>query len=245
MSTCSRVSRRVALAVTALACGYVALVIHPQPLFAHSARRHNVVLHARQPFPSETSALLDDVTRRLQTSPLYDAQREHHVFLCDTPQLFALFALWQRNSGAIAATWANGNAFIRPASISRGRVIGASGIEKSGKRTLAYYIAHELTHSMTADHTGRLTYRRLAAFQTEGYADYVAFAEPVNVRQAAHELLAGSKDMDPQQSGHYDRYRLLVGYLLQERNLSVERLLAQRLEDANVAAEVRALAVTD
>ena len=241
MSRYSRVGRRLALAATALGVGYVALVIHPQPLFAYSAKRQNVVLHARHPFPTETPALLDDVVRRLSASPLYDSQRIHHVFLCDTPQLFAVFALWQRTAGAIAATWANGNAFIRPANISRGRVTGASGIEKGGNRTLAYYVAHELTHSMTADRTGRFGYRRLSAFQTEGYADYVAFAEPVDVNQGLSELRAGSKDMDPALSGHYDRYRLFVGYLLQDRHLPVEELLAQRLDGSRIEAELRAL----
>lgn len=35
--------------------------------------------------------------------------------------------------------------------------------------------------------------------------------------------------MDPKRSGHYDRYRLLVGYLLQ-RHLSVDDLLASPLD---------------
>jgi hypothetical protein len=36
--------------------------------------------------------------------------------------------------------------------------------------------------------------------------------------------------MDPKRSGHYDRYRLLVGYLLQQRRLSVDDLLASPLD---------------
>src|SRR6478752_10258835 len=200
--------RRAAIGFLAASFGYVALVVHPQPLFAHSAGRGNIVLHARQPLPPESTALLDDALERIRRSPLYDAQRVHHVFLCDTPPLFALFTLWNHNAGGVTAIWANGNVFIRPASVRRGRVVGASGVEKGGERTLAYYVAHEITHAMTADRIGRLAYRELAVFQVEGYADYVAFVRPVDVGQGRRQLLAGNADMDPQGSGHYDRYRL-------------------------------------
>jgi hypothetical protein len=183
--------------------------------------------------------MLDDALRRISRSPLYDGARIHHVFLCDTPELYALFTLWAHRSGGVTDTWAWGNAFIRPANVKRGRVIGASGLEKGGDRTLAYYVAHEVTHAMTADHVGRLHYRRLAAFQVEGYADYVAFARPLNLRKSRAELASGSIDMDPHRSGHYDRYTLLVGYLLQDRKLSVDDLLAKRLDKTAVESELR------
>jgi len=210
-------------------------------LFAHSLQRDNVVVHARQPLPPQAAAQLADVVQRLRRSPLYDAARTHHVFLCDTPELYGFFALWQHRSGGLASTWAFGNAFIRPSDVKRGRVIGASGREKGGDRSLTYYIAHEVTHAMTADRVGRLRYRELAPFQVEGYADYVALAAPVDVARGREALRANAFDMDPKRSGHYDRYRLLVGYLLQERRLSVDELLAQPLDRATLERELLAL----
>lgn len=235
-----RIAQRLAAALAALVAGYLALVIHPQPLFAHSLQRGNVVLYARQPLPAEATPILDDAVARIRRSPLYDATRTHHVFLCDTPATYALFTLWAHRSGGVTDTWAFGNAFIRPTNIGHNRVIGASGVEKGGDRTLAYYLAHELTHAITADHTGRLRYRSLSAFQTEGYADYVAFAAPVDLAKGRADLIANTPDMDPRRSGHYDRYRLLVGYLLQDRKMSVDELLAQRLDRAAVERQVRA-----
>jgi hypothetical protein len=240
--------RGVRYAVIGSSClffGYCALVVHPQPLFAHSAQRENLVLHSRLPLSVEATALAHDVLSRVHRSPLYDAERVHHVFLCDTPALFALFTLWHRNAGGLAATWATSNVFIRPSSIERGRVRGASGVEKGGERSLAYYIAHEVTHAMTTDRVGRLGTYRLAAFQREGYADYVAFTRPIDLVRARRDLLAGTHDMDPLESGHYDRYRLLVAYLLEERHWSVDQLLAQRLEPANVEAELRAARLSE
>jgi hypothetical protein len=68
-----------------LAASWLALALHPQPLFAHSARRANVVLHARSPLPPEVTTVLDEVVRRLSRSPLHDPARRQDVFLCDTP----------------------------------------------------------------------------------------------------------------------------------------------------------------
>jgi len=50
------------------------------------------------------------------------------------------------------------------------------------------------------------------ALQTEDYAGYVAFAKPVDLPGARADFPAGTADLDPKRSGHYDRYRLLVGY---------------------------------
>lgn len=47
--------------------------------------------------------------------------------------------------------------------------------------------------------------------------------------------------MDPRRSGHCDRYRLLVGFLLQDRKMSVAELLAHKLDRRAVEAELRAV----
>ena len=219
---------------------YLALAIHPQPLFAYTLQRGNVVLHAREPLPPEATPILDDALARVGRSPLYDAARTHHVFLCGTSAVYDFFTLWHHKSGGVTDTWLDGNVFIRPADVQRGRVIGRSGVEKGGERTLAYYIAHEITHAMSADRVGRWAFSRVAAFQKEGYADYVAFARPVDLPRGRADLEANTFDMDPARSGHYDRYRLLVGYLLQRRGFSVDELLSHRLDRAQVEAELHA-----
>ena len=230
--------RRVAPALVAVVAGYVALVIHPQPLFAYTLQRGNLVLHARHPLPLEATPMLDDALARVSRSPLYDAARTHDVFLCDTSGLYSFFSLWNHRSGGVTHTWAGGNAFIRPADVRRGRVMGASGVEKGGARTLTYYVAHEVTHAMSAAHGGRWRFNKLAAFQTEGYADYVAFARPVDLARGRAELEANTCDMNVSCSGHYDRYRLLVGYLLQQRHLTVDELLSRPLDRREIEAQV-------
>ena len=233
--------RRLGLALAAVVAGWFALAIHPQPLFAYSAQRANIVLHARAPLPSQTGALLDDVLARVSRSPLYDAGRTHHVFLCDSQGVFALFALWNRKVGGVAQIYLGGNVFLRPSSIERNRLIGPSGDDKPGERTLAYFIAHEVTHAMTGDRVGRRRYHGLAAFQQEGYADYVAFARPVDFARGRQLLERDAPEMSPRRSGLYLRYELMVAHLLERRGMTVDELLARPIDPAPVLAELRGL----
>jgi hypothetical protein len=227
------------LALAAVAAAWLALAIHPQTLFAYSLRRANVVLHARAPLPPEAVPQLDEAVRRLARSPLYDPARVHHVFLCDTKALFALFALWARNAGGTAQIYFVGNVFIRPHDVARGVVFGPSGQVKQKERSLTYFIAHEVTHAMTADHVGRRGYHALAAFQQEGYADYVAFARPVDLAGWRAALARDEPEMSVQRSGLYRRYELLVAYLLERRGLSVDQLLSLPRDRAQVEAQLR------
>jgi hypothetical protein len=233
-----RVLVRTGLGAVTLFAAWLALTIHPQPLFAHSLRRANVVLHARAPLPPEAGPILDEVVRGFARSPLYDPGRTHDVFLCDTPALFAFFVPYARKVGGVANL--TGNVFIRPANVARNRVVGPSGDEKGGERTLAYFAAHEVTHLMTMDHTGRLAYRRLSAFQTEGYADYVAFARPVDLGAGREAMRRDQPEMDARRSGLYRRYELLVAYLLDRKGITVPQLLAARMNVHDVEHQLDA-----
>ena len=233
-----RLAKRALLTIVGAAGVWLGLILHPQPLFAYSAQRANVVLYTRAPMPAQTGPLLDEVVRRISRSPLYDARRAHHVFLCDTRTLFGFFTVNSYRAGGVAHAELGGNVFIRPFSIERGTVTGPSGQEKTGERTLAYFIAHEITHAMTADRTGRWRYRQLSAFQVEGYADYVGFGRPLDLAREREALIEDAPEMSTQRSGLYKRYELLVAYLLEGRGLSVDELLAGRLEQRQIEDEL-------
>jgi hypothetical protein len=229
---------KTALGCLAVALAWVALALHPQPLFAYTAERANVTLHARTPFPAETGPILDEVLRRISLSPLYNPARAQHVYLCDSRALFALFALRQYRSGGVTEMLLGRNAFIRPSSLERNVVFGPSGVPKQPERTLTYFIAHELTHAMTADRIGGVRSFRLAAFQREGYADYVAFARPVDFKRGRDAILRDAPEMSVQRSGLYARYELLTAYLLERRGLTVDEFLARPRSAKEVEAEL-------
>src|SRR5262249_17287917 len=152
MSTMSRAkrswARRAILAATAIAIPYGAILVWPQMLFAYDVRADNVVLHARRPLPARAAEIAAAAHDRITRSPLYVAGDTYDLYLCDTPALFALFARWNYNVGGVADVYLTRHIWLRPSHIDRDRIVGPSGAEASGDRTLTYFVAHEITHIM-------------------------------------------------------------------------------------------------
>ncbi|MBO0863349.1 MAG: hypothetical protein J2P21_33620 [Chloracidobacterium sp.] len=122
-------------------------------------------------------------------------------------------------------------------------MISPSGNRVSGERTLDYFIAHEITHTLTAELVGAIAYHRLPQWKREGYADYVGKGEAFNYDEAKRAFLAGDPKMDWAKSGLYWRFHLLVAHLLDKQHWSVRRLLEDPIEQQVVEDEIRASAV--
>ncbi len=204
---------------------YLALLLHPDPLFAHEVRVENLVLHAREPLPAAALEVARAVHGRVARSPFYDPADTYHVYLCDTPRLFALVSVQHPKAGGVAQVGLGGNVFLRPSQVERDRLIGPRGQEVPGERTLTYFMAHELTHTMVARRLGRLAYFRLAAWQQEGYADYVGKGNDFDFTSTLAAFRAGAPELDPARSGLYLRYHLLTAYSLEQLGLTPEALL--------------------
>jgi hypothetical protein len=232
---------RVALVAAFAGAGYVALLLHPQPLFAYSARDSTIVLHARGPLPREVTGVLADARRRVEASPFYDPQATYDAFLCDDVRTFTAFTLWNRGAGAVSQWDLTGNIFLRPSHVDRNRLVGRSGKETPGERTLSYFIAHEVTHTMLARRIGRLRYARLQRWQVEGYADYVGKAGEFDFDKTLAAFRAGTRELDPKRSGLYLRYHLMVAYLLDREGMTPEALLAGPIERADIERRLRGL----
>lgn len=102
---------------------------------------------------------------------------------------------------------------------------GPSGREATGERTLGYFLAHEVTHTLTADALGPRAYLALPAWVREGYADYVARGATFDYEAERARWLAGDPDLDPRASGLYLRYVLLVAHLIDREGWSPEQVL--------------------
>jgi hypothetical protein len=205
---------------------YVLLLLNPGPLFAYEARFANVVLHAPQPLPDHAIQIARAAHDRIARSPFFSATDEYDVYLCDTPGLYAFVSL-KPGSGGVSQVYLDGNVFLRPSAIERDRLIGPSGKDVPGDRTLTYYIAHELAHTMVARHIGRRSYHALAAWQQEGYADYVGKAGAFDFDAVRAAFRAGERELDPKRSGLYLRYHLLTAYALERQGLTPEELIAR------------------
>jgi len=230
--------RTIVLMLLGVLGAYVALLLHPDPLFAHEVRYENVVLHSPQAFPPQALDVARRAHERLVRSPFFSAQDRYDVYLCDTQALFSLLAL-KPGAGGVAQIYFSGNTFLRPSRIDRDRLIGPLGREVPGERTLTYYVAHELTHTMLARSIGRVAYHGLTTWQQEGYADYVA-KEAFDFEGNRAAFRAGARELDPLQSGLYLRYHLLVAEALDRQGLSPEVLLAGPSDAAPIEARLAA-----
>ncbi len=226
-----RVLSRAGLLLALVVATYGGLLLHPQPLFAFSAREAAIVLQG----------VLADARRRVEASPFYDAGDTYDAFLCDDVGTFTAFTLWNRGAGAVSQWDLTGNIFLRPSHVERNRLVGRSGKETPGERTLSYFIAHEVTHTMLARRIGRLRYARLQRWQVEGYADYVGKAGDFDFDKTLAAFQAGARELDPRLSGLYLRYHLMVAYLLDRQGMAPEALLARPLEREEVERRLRGL----
>ncbi|MFT3710868.1 MAG: hypothetical protein QM817_24855 [Archangium sp.] len=205
---------------------YGAVHLHPQPLFANELTVGTIVLHSREPLPANAVALLEGVEARLKTSPLYRADVQHHVFLCDTPALYAFFNPHHPDTGGETYFWLGNHVFLRPVDVEADRLISPLGNPLPPPRTLTYFLAHELTHAMTFDAVGLWTYLSLQRWQLDGYADFVALPD-FDAADAERRLLEGDEQLVPEKSGLYQLYNLQVHRAL-DRGVSVEQLLTPR-----------------
>jgi hypothetical protein len=233
-----RMMRRLLLSLTAAVIPYAILLVRPQIVFAYEARAQNVVLHARAPLPGRATDIAAEAQRRVSRSPLYVPTDTYDVYLCDTPALFAFFALWHRNVGGLADVYLTRNVWLRPAHIERDRLVGPSGAEASEDRTLTYFVAHEITHVMTARRLGRLGYYQLEKWQQEGYADYVGKGGAFDFLAMQRDFRAGAPALDPRRSGLYLRYHLLVADLIDHKGMTAEALLSHAIDAAPLEKEL-------
>jgi hypothetical protein len=235
-----KIGLKIAAALAALLVGYVCLLIYPYPFFPYELTYANIHAYSNEPIPSELTAILKTADARLQRSPLNLPEFQHRVFFCATPTLFAFFANRDYRVGGLNEVYFNDNVFIRPADIRHDRIIRASGRVLDDGRTLAYYVTHEIAHTLERRHLGLYRFWRLPSWKREGYADYVGKGGLFDYGRAVELLRCGDKAMDPKRSGLYLRNHLLTAHLIDKRGVSVETFLTSAYDPKQLAEDILA-----
>ena len=223
-----RLLRRVVfgcLGGVALVCvAATGILAYPQPLFAYHVAQGRLDLYSDRPFdPKRGRQVLADIERRIAPSPLND-DKKYRIFIANADWRNRLVFLWSYGAGGVNY-YPLQNVFIRAADVDADRVRKRSGALVEPPRTLAYFGAHEIGHSLVAAKLGALAHQRLPTWVREGLADYIAFGGEVEIDELARGLRLSAPDLDPQRSGLYARYRLLVAYLLERENWTIGELL--------------------
>lgn len=218
-----RVLRAIGLALAGACAAYLVLLAYPQPLFAHALQDGAITVHSTTPIPDAMRATMARANARLARSPLVDASRTTHVFLCDRPALFALFARQNYGVGGVADWLVGQHVFLRESDALNDRLISPSGTPVGADRPLSYFIAHEVMHIAVVRRIGRWRYSRLPQWIDDGYADFVA--RDIDIAAARRKLRDNARELDPRRSGLYLRYQLLVDHLLRARGLAIDQVL--------------------
>ncbi|HZZ88424.1 MAG TPA: hypothetical protein VFE13_08815 [Caulobacteraceae bacterium] len=238
--------RQIAIAVAALVVLAVAIPVAaialPRPFFAYHTEFGRLSLWSDQPFDAAAGRrVLADVEARLATSPLDDAH-PHAIFIANAPWREALFFNLAHGAAGVNYFPISNDVFLRRADVGRDVLYGHSGMPAPSPRTLAYYGAHEIAHSFTAERLGarRLWNRSLPQWVREGYADYVGMGGRVDIDDLYRRYRASDPELDWRRSGTYARFRLLVAYMLERRHWSVDRLLTSGLGQPQAEAMMNA-----
>jgi hypothetical protein len=238
------VARRRRVLVTVLlligaGAAYAALLVWPGPFFAYRLRKGSLILYSDEPLPASAARVLDEALYRIAPSPLYRATAERRIYVCNRPWRWMLFANVKSHVGGLTYVPLSSNIFLRAAHFDADRLVGPSGAEVPGERTLSYFIAHELAHTMIAERLGAVRYWRLPVWKDEGYSDYLAKGRDFSFQDAARGLERGDADLDPARSGLYLRFHLYVNFLLRKKGKSVAELLERDFDPTELAAEIK------
>ena len=231
--------QRVLLTLVAVGIVYLVLLAYPQPLFAHELTSAGITVHSTEPIPDAMKTTLARARARLDRSPLSAGTRGVHVFVCQSPWMFGLFARQNYRVAGVADWLVGQHVFLRESDMENDRLIGPSGRPVAADRPLSYFIAHELMHVANVRAVGRWRYARLPQWVDDGYADYVA--RDIDLEDALTKMKEDARELDPRRSGLYLRYHLLVAYSLDKRSMPVHGLLTAPPPRDEVEGQVAAL----
>ncbi len=213
----------------------------PEPFFQTSVSAKNLTMYSDQSFtPMSGQRLLELVETKLAKSPLYSAGQKHQIFICNARWRQRIFFTYQYGVGGVNYYPLTTNVFLRDSIMEENCLIGPGGNRVPGERTLDYFIAHEIAHTLTGQAVGGLAFHRLPQWKREGYADYVGKGAAFNYEEAKRAFLANDPKMDWAKSGLYWHFNLLVAHLLDRQHWSVQRVLEDPIEQQVVEAMIRA-----
>lgn len=236
---------RILLKFVTIIVGFIAVIIFllcvPHAFFHTPISAKNLSLYSDQTFSSaDGQRVLEIAQAKLTTSPLYSAEQNHQIFICNARWRQRIFFAYSYGVGGVNYYPITTNVFLRDSIIEENCLIGPNGNRVAADRSLDYFIAHEITHSLTGQAIGGISYHRLPQWKREGYADYVGKGTAFNYDEMKRAFLANESKMDYAQSGLYLRFNLLVAYLLDKQHWSVQRLLSEPIEQSIVEEMIRA-----
>ena len=226
------------LGLTVLA--YLGMVAFPQTMFSNHTTYQNYEVWSDRIIPPQINQVLDDATRRLHTSNLYEPNQKINIFFCNDSWRLLIHAL-DDQSAANTDVWLTHNIYVRESDIAANRFYAPDSkpIPDVIHRPLSYVIAHEGTHVIECLQFDRPLKLKYPHWLIEGYADYVAKAGDFDFDENRELLKIDSPLLDLQKSGLYRRFHLEVAYLIDKKGLTARQIFANPPQESDLLAVLR------
>lgn len=227
------------LLLAVLAGGAALLLRHPAAFFAYSCDEGDLALYADHSFTAaEARPVLAEVRAKLRTSPWYRVGRRDAVFVCNSPWRRRLFCIGNYRAGGLNYAPLTTNVFLSGARIGENRLVSPAGLVVRDERTLAYFIAHEVAHSLTCEHLGPWRFFRLPNWLREGYSDYVGRGSALARPGTGAAFLAEAPEMNTPAIAPYLRYNLLLGFCVEHERRSLDAVFAAAEDQSSVESRL-------
>jgi hypothetical protein len=210
--------------------GYVLLLVFPHPLFPYELTYRGFTVRSDQPLPTAIRSVLDSAAARLAAAAVHDGTAHHTIFLSGSYPKFALFAREHFGAFGIRSP-IGGHIFISKSDPERSVVVRFGG--DRNERGLSGVITHEAVHGLLAKAPDG---RDLPRWKEEGYAEYVTGESTFDYAEGVR-LMAQGRNVDSN-AFRYLKYRLLVEYLLDEKEVAFEEFLTTRYDPRQLEAEL-------
>ncbi len=230
---------------------YLSIFFFPYPLFPHHAELAGFSVYSDRVISDDFAPVFEDARRRVEAMPLYRGAALPRVFVCRSQRRFAFLVRMagKGHAGQGLLISMAGNAFISEQGI---KVVAQRNAGRPAHSRLdgswAGAIAHEVAHHLVFAELGFRKARRIPAWKSEGYADYVAnlasaASDPDNDLQTRIALLLDD-DSWQHLTGSVDRrhfrWHVLVEYLCTERGFDLADLLAEDVTESSAMADMKA-----
>jgi len=216
-----KIFRKIIFGILGIGLVYILTLCFPQFAFKNKLTVGFVTVYSDEDIPvPEMTAILESAETRVQKSALYKPSTRQRIFIANNPFLWRYFTNINYKNGGLNYVIFNHTILLRKVDIKNSRLYGPSGKISGGDRTLDYYMAHEMTHTLEWQSMPRYKYPFKTNWVLEGYCEYVA-----------HDSQKYEKVLDkylhtPENKGekYYTRARTMVTYLLEIEKLPVSSL---------------------
>jgi len=231
----SRAYRVFRYLVISIVVSYVLLLCFPQVLFAHEISYRNLKVYSREPLDQNIYAVLDRVESKLAASGANNQDVRPKIFLTNGFSLYALLSLYigGNSFGKGYAALPVSNIFINKSDLAKDLVF--RNAPANNERSLSGVIAHETTHLLIRKKFGYWRNLTMPTWKKEGYAEYVAGGSTLPYETGVKMWKENPRDGTGYQ---YFKYYMLVKYLLEHDQLSVDDLFNRDIDVQSLEEKV-------